>query len=94
MNHFPPELRDAVRNLARSHGARSIRLFGSHARGQAQSGSDVDFLVEMEDHTSLLDQIALKQDLESLLGCPVDVVTQQALHPGIRAHVLKEATRL
>jgi len=94
MDCLSPELRDAARTLARSHGARSTRLFGSHARGQAQSGSDVDFLVEMENHTSLLDQITLKQDLEELLGRSVDVVTQQALHPRIRAHVVKEATRL
>lgn len=94
MDLLSPELRDAARTLAHRHGVRSIRLFGSHARGNAQPRSDVDFLVELEESASLLDQIALKQDLEALLGRSVDVVTEQALHPRIRARVLKEATRL
>jgi predicted nucleotidyltransferase len=48
----------------------------------------------METRTSLLDIVAIQQDLEDLLGCKVDVVTESALSPYIRENVLKEARTL
>ena len=62
--------------------------------GQLARPRDVDFLVELEDGRSLLDLIALKQDLEDLLGCKVDVVTEAAVSPYLRERVLKEAVAL
>jgi uncharacterized protein len=60
--------RDEILRLADKHGALNVRVFGSVARGEADSNSDVDFLVEMEPHRSLLDQVGLIQDLEDLLA--------------------------
>jgi predicted nucleotidyltransferase len=54
----------------------------------------VDVLIDMEEGRSLLDRIALKQDLEDLLGCKVDVVTEKSLHPRLREKVLREAVSL
>ena len=48
----------------------------------------------METKRSLLDIVAIKQDLEDMLGCKVDVVTESALSPYIRKDVLKEAITL
>jgi predicted nucleotidyltransferase len=48
----------------------------------------------MEPGSSLLDIVAIKQDLEDLLRCKVDVVTESALSPYIREDVLKEARTL
>lgn len=56
--------------------------------------SDLDLLVEMEPERSLLDLVAIKQDLEDLLGCKVHVVTEAAVSPYIRERVLKEAVHL
>ena len=56
--------------------------------------SDLDLLVKLEAGRSLLDLIAIKQDLEDLLGCQVDVVTEAAISPYIREKVLKEAVAL
>lgn len=86
--------RDEILRLARAHGARKLRLFGSAARGDDRSDSDLDLLVEMEPGRSLVDHVALKQDLEGLLGCDVDVVTEQSLHPRLRDRVLREAVSL
>jgi len=83
-----------VLRVARHHGAVSVRLFGSRARGDDGPGSDLDLLVELEPGRSLLDLVAIKQDLEDLLRCPVDVVTADALSPRIRDHVLSEAVLL
>ena len=62
--------------------------------GRTSISIDVDFLVEMEPGSSLLDIVAIKQDLEDLLGRKVDVVTGSALSPYIRAEVLREAMSL
>lgn len=86
--------REQVIKIAASHGARNVRLFGSLTRGQVRLDSDVDLLVKLDSGRSLLDLIAIKQDLEDLLGCAVDVVTEAALSPYIREQVLKETVSL
>lgn len=86
--------RTEILQLAHEHGAYNVRLFGSVARGDDQPDSDLDLLVEMEPGRSLLDHIALKQDLEDLLGREVDVVTEASLHPRLRDRVLREAVSL
>jgi predicted nucleotidyltransferase len=83
-----------VQRIARQHGARNLRVFGSVARGEAGEGSDLDLLVEMDPGRSLLDLVAIKQDLEDLLGCKVDVVTEAAVSPYLRERVLNEAVLL
>jgi len=80
--------------IAHKYGARNVRLFGSAARGRTSIRSDVDLLVEMEPGSSLIDIVAIKQDLEDLLGCKVDVVTENALSPYIRDEILREAMSL
>ena len=86
--------RDAILRLAAQHGARDVRVFGSVARGQAVEGSDLDILVRLDDNRTLLDHVALMQDLEDLLGCRVEVVEDRALHRLIRDRVLAEAKPL
>jgi len=83
-----------ILRIARSHGARRIRVFGSFARGEERQSSDVDVLVDLEPGRDLLDIVAIKQDLEALLGRRVDVVTESAVSPYMRDAVLKEATAL
>ncbi len=86
--------KEEVERIARQHGARNLRVFGSVARGEATEGSDLDLLVEMEPGRSLLDLVAIKQDLEELLLCKVDVVTEAAVSPYLRERVLNEAVSL
>ena len=84
----------ALRNIAARHGARNIRIFGSVARNEADSESDIDFLVDMEPGRSLFDLGGLYMDLRNLLGRDIDVVTEQGLRERIRDRVLKEAVPL
>ena len=86
--------RDEILRIAGAHGAHSVRVFGSVSRGEAGTKSDVDLLVKLEPGRSLLDLIAIKQDLEDLLGREVDVVTEDAVSPYIREQVLEEAVSL
>ncbi len=83
-----------IRRLAQRHGVRRLRVFGSRARGQAGPTSDLDLLAEFEPGRDLLDLIGFKQEVEALLGCPVDVVTEAALSPYLRERVLREAVPL
>jgi len=76
--------------ILRRHGARRAGLFGSVVRGDERDGSDVDFLVELGEEQSLLDVIGLKQELEEVLGRPVDVVEYDAVKAAIRDRVMKE----
>lgn len=89
-----PADRARILAVARAHGATSVRLFGSRARGDSAPESDIDLLVTLEDGRSLLDLVAIKQDIEDLLGARVDVVTERALSPRIRPRILAEATVL
>jgi uncharacterized protein len=88
------ERREEIFAAAARHGAHHIRLFGSVARGQAGESSDVDFLVDMGDESTLFDRAALLVELRELLGCDVDVVTAEALKPRVRERVLAEAVPL
>ncbi len=88
------ENRAEIRRIAASHGATNIRVFGSAARGEARPDSDIDFLVDLERGRSLLDLIAIKQDIEDLLGRRVDVVVERSLSPYIRESVLEAAVGL
>lgn len=86
--------RQEIIKIAQEHGAKNLRVFGSYIKGKSSEISDLDLLIELEPGRSLLDIIALKQDLEDILDCEVDVVTEAALSPYIREDVLKEAVGL
>ncbi len=86
--------RDIILELAARHGARNIRVFGSVARGEARPDSDVDLLVDLDKDRSLFDQIALRQEIEDLLGRKVDLVTEQSIYWLLRRRILKEAIPL
>ncbi len=86
--------RGDILSLAARHGAYNVRVFGSVARAEADEKSDIDFLVNMEKGRSLLDLAGLALDLEKLLGCNVDVVTEKGLRERIRERVLRDALSL
>ncbi len=94
MQKIVRDRREEILRIAASHGARNVRIFGSMARGEARPDSDLDVLVSLEPGRSVLDLVAIKQDLEDLLGCAVDVVTEAAVSPYIREQVLEEAVSL
>ena len=88
------EKRQAIMALADKHGAHSVRVFGSVARGDSGPESDVDLLVKMEEGRSLLDLSAMTLDLKELLGLNVDVVSEDGLYWLLRRKILKEARPL
>jgi hypothetical protein len=83
----------ANRERLREFSVKSLAVFGSVARDEAAAGSDVDILVEFEAgaRIGLFEFIGLKQFLEGILHCPVDLATADAVRERLRARVLKEA---
>lgn len=94
LNELTDRHRKQILEIAHRHGATKVRVIGSVARGEADDRSDIDFLVRFEPARSLLDHAALIVDLESLLGCKVDVASEDGLRPRVRERVLPDAVPL
>ena len=86
--------RNEVLEIARAHGARNVRVFGSVAHGTDKDGSDVDLLIDVDSGVSLFTLIGLEQALCDLLGVKVDVRTPAEISHFIRDRVLAEARPL
>jgi predicted nucleotidyltransferase len=86
--------REDILKIAAKHGAFNVRIFGSAARGEAGEMSDIDLLVNVGAKRTPFFPGGLLADLEDLLGCRVDIVTEEGLHWYIRDKVLKEAVPL
>jgi predicted nucleotidyltransferase len=94
MNRTLQHQREAILLIAKKYGARNVRVFGSMSRGDDSNHSDVDLLVDLEPGRSLLDQVGLKQDIEELLGRPVDIVVEGGISPYLEERILSEAVPL
>ena len=88
------EKREAILRIAEKHGARNVRVFGSVAKGETTSTSDVDLLVDTAEETSPWFPAGLIAELEELLGRQVDVVTPNGLYWLLRRRILSEARPL
>ena len=85
----------SLNRIAAKFGASHLRVFGSVARGEETSDSDVDFLVELPRGYDLFTQrLPLAQSLGDLLNRKVDLVPEHELNPHIRAQVVAEAVSL
>ena len=71
-------------------GVTSLALFGSTARDEASSSSDVDILVTFDGPATSKRYFGVQFYLEDLLGCPVDLVTEKALRPELRPYIEQE----
>ncbi|MFQ5979407.1 MAG: nucleotidyltransferase family protein [Candidatus Heimdallarchaeota archaeon] len=83
-----------IHKIAEKYGAKNIRIFGSIARGEAESTSDIDILVDLEKGRSLLDLGGFQMALQHLMGRRVDVITEKGLRSRIREQVIKDAVPL
>ena len=94
MHPLIEEHRTDILEIARRHGLRDVRVFGSMARGDASETSDVDLLVSLPPDRTGLALGGLLMDVQDLLQRKVDVVTDRGLHPALRDRILKEAQPL
>jgi len=81
-------------DLTTQFGVKSLSLFGSVARNEATSTSDVDLLVEFNRPVGYFGLFALQDYLEKLLGCSVDLGTFDSLKPYMRERVMGDLIRV
>lgn len=83
-----------IKNILLSFGVKRAGMFGSQARHEAHSGSDLDLLVELQESASLFDVIKLKHTLEDALHIGIDLIEYGAIKPILRDQILTDETRL
>lgn len=86
--------RDQMREVLERHGVRNARLFGSVARGDDHDGSDLDVLVDFAPRTSLFTILRIQDELEAILGVPVDLVPDSGLKDRVRVRVQQDLIAL
>ena len=86
--------RTDVLRLARAAGATNVRIFGSVARGEDRPDSDIDLLVDFDVSQGLAPIARLVDQLELLLGEPVDVAPAAMLAPKVAERAMSEAVPL
>ncbi len=86
--------RSALLATAAGHGATNVRVFGSVARGEDRSDSDVDLLVDLAPGTSLVALGTLERELSEVLGTHVDLAPSDSLRPNVKAEAEREAIPL
>jgi predicted nucleotidyltransferase len=101
-DRLPPDLGRAIATLRRhaeelrGRGVEHLFVFGSLARGEAGSQSDIDLAIDVAPDAdfSLLDLVGLQQRAENLLGWPVDLVERKMLKSSVRPEFEREATQI
>jgi predicted nucleotidyltransferase len=86
---------EALAAVCQRYGVARLWVFGSVARGEARTDSDIDLLYELlPDRRLGWELVDLIDELSRLLGRPVDLIARDAIHPLIRDAVLREARAL
>ena len=83
-------IKDKISPVLKRHNVEFAGIFGSYAKGRETSESDLDILVRFACSKSLLEIIALENELSAVLNAKADVVTEQSLHEYIAPYVLQE----
>jgi len=84
------EIKERITPILQRYGIKKAAIFGSLAKGEAKTSSDVDILVEIKSGMSLLDFIGIKIELEEALKMKVDLVEYDTIKPLIREKILSE----
>lgn len=92
--HLLDILDEHSEEIKKKFSVKSLAVFGSVLRGTAGPDSDIDILVQYQQVPGLFGFLDLKQYLESIVGRPVDLVTENALKRQLRDRIIKEAVRV
>jgi len=86
--------RDEIIDVLAAHGLTNVGVFGSVARGEETSESDIDLLVDVAPDTGLLSIIRAQDELEKLLGREIDLIPRAGLKPRVAIEVTREVVTL
>ena len=89
------QLRSLLPDLRARYGVRSLGVFGSYVRGEQDSDSDLDLLVEFDDRPlSLFEFVRLENEISDALNLKIDLVEKRALKPHIGQYILREVVAI
>ena len=83
--------REGIMRIAKEHGAKNIRLFGSAVREEDTDKSDIDFLITLQPGYTYFDLVRMKRNLEKELKRPVDIVLDTAVKPMLKEEIFRTA---
>ncbi len=81
----------AILTICNRYHVKTLRVFGSVARGEMKAKSDVDLLVTFSKPTSLLQMVGLERELSATIGRKVDLLTAKSVSPYLRNRIIKES---
>ena len=84
------EIREKAVPILKNAGARKAALFGSYARGEETSDSDIDILADFPLDTSLFKIGGVQYELQEVLGRKVDLVQYVAIKPMLLPYIMKD----
>ena len=84
------EIKNKIMPILEKYGVKRASIFGSAVREEMKESSDIDILVEIDRDISLLDFVALKLELEEVLGKRVDLVEFDMIKPRLKGRILRE----
>ena len=87
---LPPEIISLLREKAKLFNMKLLAVFGSYARNEQESDSDLDLLVQFHESPSLIEFIQMENEISSALNLKVDLVTKNSLNEYIRNEILSE----
>ena len=82
------EIKQKAIPVLKQAGVTKAAIFGSYVRGDNNKESDIDVLVDLPDHATLIDLVGIKQDLEELLHKKVDIITYNGICPMLKDSIL------
>jgi predicted nucleotidyltransferase len=85
---------EQVINLYNKYHVKTLRIFGSMARGESRMDSDVDLLVTFSKPISLLQMVGLERELSTIIGRKVDLLTTKSVSRYLRNSILKESRQI
>ena len=74
-----PILKNNIIDVLKAYDPLRVSIFGSYARGEEKSGSDLDILIKFKNRIGLLKLVQIEQELSDKLGVKIDLVTENAL---------------
>ena len=94
LEQISARLRFGLPELAKKYYILSLGIFGSYVRGEMNTGSDLDLLVDFEKPPTLFEFVDLQEKLSKMAGLPVDLVMKSELKPNIGKRILAEVVTL
>lgn len=86
--------KNIIKNITGKYNAKMVGIFGSYARNEQTTQSDLDVLIDFESNINLLELIGIEQELSELLGIKVDLVTLKSVNKKLEAYINQDIIRI